>query len=69
MLQFTRPQIGGGFTRRSSDKTLWQAAGFKNSIDDWLARDGEVLTEGYIALQAESHGIDFKDIELLDLSR
>jgi hypothetical protein len=33
----------------------------------WVAKDGSALTEGYIALQAESHPIDFKKIELLNL--
>ncbi|MFB0908489.1 MAG: DUF1080 domain-containing protein, partial [Spirosomataceae bacterium] len=29
--------------------------------------DGTALKEGYISLQAESHPIDFKGIELLNL--
>ena len=28
---------------------------------------GKLLSEGYIAIQAESHAIDFKNIELLNL--
>ena len=28
--------------------------------------DGEPLTSGYIALQAESHGVEFRNIQLLD---
>ncbi len=32
-----------------------------------MARDNTPLTEGYIALQAESHAIDFKNIEILNL--
>jgi hypothetical protein len=32
-----------------------------------MAREGEILTSGYIALQAESHPIDFRKIELLEL--
>lgn len=35
--------------------------------DKQLCKSGSVLTEGYIALQAESHAIDFKNIELLNL--
>ena len=31
----------------------------------WL--NGKLLSEGYIAIQAESHAIDFKNIELLNL--
>ena len=30
-------------------------------------KEGMVLEEGYIALQAESHPIDFKNIRLLNL--
>ena len=35
--------------------------------EKWIAMEGERLSEGYIAVQAESHPIDFKNIELLDL--
>ncbi|CAH1000336.1 hypothetical protein LEM8419_01489 [Neolewinella maritima] len=69
VLQFTRPQIGGGFIYRSREQADWQAAGIHSSRQEWLDRDGELLTRGYIALQAESHGIDFRRIELLDLSQ
>jgi hypothetical protein len=31
--------------------------------------EGTLLTEGYIALQAESHPIEFRKVELLDLSK
>ena len=32
-----------------------------------LGNDGQMLTEGYVALQAESHPIDFRNIQLLKL--
>ena len=35
--------------------------------DKWIAKEGNYLSEGYIAVQAESHPIDFKNIELLNL--
>ena len=35
--------------------------------EKWIAQEGTILTEGYIALQAESHPVDFKKIELLNL--
>jgi len=35
--------------------------------EKWIAMEGERLSKGYIALQAESHPIDFKNIELLNL--
>ncbi|WP_420460374.1 3-keto-disaccharide hydrolase [Neolewinella sp.] len=68
VLQFTQPQIGGGFIFRSPGGADWQQAGITTTRQAWLDREGELLTEGYIALQAESHGIDFRHIELLDLS-
>jgi para-nitrobenzyl esterase len=36
--------------------------------EKWMAKAGTPIKNGYIALQAESHGIDFKNIELLDLT-
>lgn len=62
---FEKPQIGGGFVSKDY--------GFKEAhIDDaaaleWLKKDGTPLSEGYIALQAESHPIEFKKVELLNL--
>jgi hypothetical protein len=35
--------------------------------EKWISKAGTILNEGYIALQAESHPIDFRNIELLDL--
>ena len=39
----------------------------KEDEDFWKAKHGELLASGHIALQAESHPIDFRNIELLDL--
>jgi hypothetical protein len=33
----------------------------------FAGRDGELLSEGYIALQAESHPTEFRKVELLNL--
>ena len=33
----------------------------------WVSQDGNPVTEGYIALQSESHPIEFKNIEILVL--
>lgn len=33
----------------------------------WRSKNGTALKEGYIALQAESHPIDFRQVELLNL--
>lgn len=52
VLEFKNPTIGGG------------------NIEGYLEsayQQGKELNEGYIAIQAETHPIDFKSIELLDL--
>ncbi|MEM0991424.1 MAG: DUF1080 domain-containing protein [Bacteroidota bacterium] len=67
VLSFEQPQIGGGFISKSLAGKDWDNFKIIEDKGQWIARDGEILTEGYIALQAESHPIDFKNIELLDL--
>ena len=32
-------------------------------------REGEILKSGYISLQSESHPIEFRNIELLELEK
>ena len=66
VLKYQIPQIGGGFTNPTMGDRDWSSRGVK-SKDYWIAKEGEVLMQGYIALQAESHPIDFKNIEILDL--
>jgi Domain of Unknown Function (DUF1080) len=53
VLQYSKPQIGGGIVNR---------------FDPAIKQDGKPLTSGYIALQSEGHPVDFKNIELRDLS-
>jgi Domain of Unknown Function (DUF1080) len=53
VLEYDTPQIGGG-----------NVANF----DPAVKVDGQPLGEGYIAIQAESHGTEFRKIELLNLS-
>ncbi|MEL0226049.1 MAG: family 16 glycoside hydrolase, partial [Flavobacteriaceae bacterium] len=67
VLKYKSPQIGGGFTRPNWGDEDWTSRGVVESKDLWIAREGEVLTQGYISLQAESHPIDFKNIQILDL--
>ncbi|MEL6277221.1 MAG: DUF1080 domain-containing protein, partial [Bacteroidota bacterium] len=67
VLQFTQPQIGGGFISQEFAGMDFDTFGVKRDKEMWLAREGELLSTGYIALQAESHPIDFRRIELLDL--
>ncbi len=42
--------------------------GGDNKAEDYPVPDETPLSEGYIALQAESHPIEFRKVELLDLS-
>ncbi len=53
VLRYEQPQIGGG-----------NVAGH----DPAVKRDGELLTKGSISLQAESHPIEFRKVELLNLA-
>ena len=64
ILTYYQPQIDGVFV--NGDNYDWEGA-FVNDPDSWRAREGELLSSGYIALQAESHPIDFKNIQLLNL--
>lgn len=49
VLEYTKPQIGGGVVKGHDPK---------------IKIDGKLLTEGYIALQAEGQGVEFKDIKI-----
>ncbi len=53
VLEYERPSIGGGV-----------ATGF----DPAVKKDGTVLEDGYIGLQAESQPVEFRNIRLLNLS-
>lgn len=63
VLVYEKPEIGGGFVGRDHD---WKA-GHVDNADFWMAKQNTPLKEGYIALQAESHPVDFKNIRLLNL--
>lgn len=52
VLQYTKPQIGGGNV---------------TDFDPAIKKDGQLLKKGSISLQSESHPIDFKKVELYDL--
>jgi Domain of Unknown Function (DUF1080) len=54
VIEYTRPEIGGGVV---------------NDFDPGVKRDGTPLTEGFIALQSESHPIEFRKVELLELKK
>lgn len=52
VLTYSKPQVGGDLSGYS---------------EEWKAKDGQLLTGGYISLQSESHPIEFKNIEILNL--
>ena len=52
VLEYSKPQIGGEAV---------------TNFDPAVKQDGKPLTEGYIALQAESHPLEFRKVELLNL--
>ena len=54
VMKYSKPQIGGDVVNR---------------YDPAIKRDGRMLKSGYIALQSEGQPIDFRNIELKDLSR
>jgi hypothetical protein len=53
VLEYTAPQIG--------------TTGVIHHADPKLQQDGTPLTQGYIALQSESHPIQFRTVEILNL--
>jgi 3-keto-disaccharide hydrolase len=52
VLSYQKPQIGGGNV---------------SNFDPEVKKDGMLLKEGYISLQSESHPIEFRKVELLNL--
>ena len=52
VLSYDRPQLGGG--------------NVKDAIAEWT-QAGKMLTEGSISLQSESHPVEFRKVELLNL--
>lgn len=63
VLTYQKPRIGGGYVSESYD---W-AGGKVKDAEAWIRKENTLLGEGYIALQAESHPIDFRKVELLNL--
>lgn len=53
VITYFQPQIGGGNV---------------NPVDPEIKIDGQLLGSGFISLQSESHPIDFRKVELFDLS-
>jgi hypothetical protein len=53
VLTYEKPQIGGGNV---------------TDFDSSVKKDGTLLSEGYISLQSESHPVEFRKVELLNLA-
>jgi hypothetical protein len=54
VLEYEKPQIGGGNV---------------SDYDSAVKKDGMLLEEGYISLQSESHPVEFRKVELLNLEK
>lgn len=52
VLSYTQPQVGGGVV---------------NDYPEGIKEDGKKLTSGYISLQSESHPVDFRTVEIMEL--
>lgn len=64
VLTYERPVIGGGFVNSEFN---WTAGGFGADSLQWIQKQNKPLSSGYIALQAESHPLEFRKVELLNL--
>jgi hypothetical protein len=53
VISYEKPQIGGGAV---------------SGHDPAVKKDGMLLSEGYISLQSESHPVEFRKVELLNLA-
>jgi hypothetical protein len=52
VLIYQKPQIGGGAV---------------SNYDQAVKKDGQLLNSGYISLQSESHPVEFRKVEIIDL--
>jgi hypothetical protein len=64
VLSYEKTRIGGGFVNTGM---TWTTGGFAADSLQWIQKQGTPLTSGYIALQAESHPVEFRKVELLNL--
>lgn len=64
VLTYEKPVVAGDFVNSAFNFTF---GGFGADSAQWIQKKNMPLTTGYIALQAESHPIRFRKIELLNL--
>ncbi len=55
VISYSKPTIGGGGINNPADTSYWKTL------------EGKPLKKGYISLQSETHPVEFKNIELLEL--
>ncbi len=58
VITYEKPQIGVGMVNKELHV---------DNAAYWISQEGKPLSEGYIAIQAKSHPVDFRNIEILDL--
>ena len=54
VLVYQKPQIGGGAV---------------SNFDPAMKKDGQLLKSGYISLQSESHPVEFRKVEIINLEK
>ncbi|MEJ7588499.1 MAG: family 16 glycoside hydrolase [Ferruginibacter sp.] len=54
VLMYSKLQIGGGVV---------------DGYDPAVKKDGQLLSSGYISLQSESHPIEFRKVEIMNLEK
>ena len=52
VLSYTQPQVGGGVA---------------NDFSEGIKENGKILSSGFISLQSESHPVDFRAVEIMEL--
>ena len=65
VMVYEHPRLDANYIASGSQMN-WTSAHVERA-DDFIQRADELIKGGYISLQAESHPIDFKNVEILDL--
>lgn len=65
VMVYEHPRLDANYIAVGSQMN-WESAHVDNAAD-FIERADELIKGGYIALQAESHPIDFKNVEILNL--
>ena len=65
VMVYEHPRYDANFIAKGA-RMNWET-GFVENAADFIGQADELIKGGYIALQAESHPIDFKNVEILNL--